>query len=320
VGRGRNAYSPWHMEPGGWWMVIKRTVAEITEDRLTVVAAGVAFYLLLSLFPALGASVALWGVFADPAHVWDIVDLVDGALPGEATTLLRDQLERLVEADEDVLGWSSLVGLGVSLWSANAGTKTLVTGLNVAYEERESRNLLVFHLYTLALTAMMVAAGLTATVVVTLTSALLDAFQVAPWIAQAIRLARWPVLFAGAWAVVTVLYHVGPSRKRPRWAWTMPGALLAVVLWLAASGGLSLYAEQFANYDKTYGSLAGVVLLMLWLWATSLAILLGAELNAELEHQTRVDSTVPPEAPLGKRGAYVADNVAEWDGQAEPTG
>jgi membrane protein len=299
----------------GWWIVLKRTAAEVADDNLTVVAAGVAFYMLLALFPALGAGISLWGLFADPTHVTDVIDWVRGALPREAITLLSEQLRRLVDAERGSLTLGSTIGLLISLWSANAGTKALLAGLNVAYEEKEERNFLTFNLQSLGITLGIIVTGLLAVAGVAAVPAVVDALYLGDTVRAVLRLLRWPVLAAVMMLALAVLYRFGPCRRAAQWQWVSPGAVAACVLWLLASAGFSVYADNFGSYDETYGSLAGVVLLMLWLWVSALVVLLGAELNAESEHQTRHDTTRPPIQPMGERGAYVADHLGEVPGK-----
>lgn len=308
---GADATRPSELPPRGWWIILKRTAREVNDDNLMVIAAGVAFYAMLSLFPALGAGIALWGLFADPSQVGDVLQALSGALPREALALLSDQLQQLVNADEGSLRTGSIVGFAVSMWSANAGTKALIAGLNVAYEEKERRNFLWLNLQSLGLTFGLLITSLLGVAGVVAAPALADAFALGVGAETAIRWLRWPALALVALGVLAVVYRLGPCRRSPRWQWVSPGALAACVGWLAAAGGFSLYADSFGTYDETYGSLAGVVVLMLWLWVSALVVLLGAELNAESEYQTRMDTTRPPDRPMGERGAWVADHAAE---------
>jgi membrane protein len=307
---GRRADEPQQIPPTGWWYILKRLASDISRDNVSLMAAGVAFYGLLSLAPGFTALVALYGLMFDPSQVQAQVQAMEGMIPEEARKLIADQLTTIVQGSSSTLGVSFIISLGLAIWSANSGTSALITALNVAYAEREKRNVLRYYAGTLLLTAAAVVFGILSLVVVAIIPAVVGLLPLGDFGKIVVDWLRWPplvLLFALALAVV---YRYAPSRNEPRWSWVSAGAVLATVLWIAGSALFSLYVEKFATYNKTYGSLGAVVVLLMWLWLSAYAVLIGAELNAEMEHQTARDTTDPPKKPMGRRGAYVADTVA----------
>lgn len=306
-GRGRDATRPSEIPPSGWKDVLWRTWREFNADRAPAVAAGVSFYALLAVFPAMAAFVSLYGLFADVQTVRDQLNLVRGVLPPDALRFLGEQLVRLAEGDGGKLGLAFVVGLGASIWSANAAMKALFDGLNIAYEEREKRGLIKLNLISLGFTFAAIVFGvLVVTAVVALPAGLSLLGYGGP---DPMLLLRWPLLVVVVIGGLSLLYRYGPSREKARWAWVSWGGAAAALLWLLASLAFSAYAGRFANYDKTYGSLGAVIGFMTWTWIAVMVVLLGAELNAELEHQTAVDSTTGAPLPMGKRGAKMADTL-----------
>ena len=307
-GRGRSAARPTHIPPPGLRDVAWRTAREVLQDRLPSVAGGVTFFTLLALFPAIGVFVSLYGLFADVEMVREQLRELAGVIPREVLGIVGDQMERLAGREEASLSLAFGVSLGLSIWSANAGMKALFEGLNTAYEEVERRSFLRLTLTSLACTVG-------AILFLTLVTGLLVAAPLAlDWLGlERLKVLliplRWAVLLLIAVGAFAVVYRIGPSRQPPRWRWVTPGALLAAALWLATSLGFSWYVNNIAHYDATYGSLAAVIGFMVWVWASVIVVLVGAELNSELEHQTAVDSTTGPDRPLGERGAQVADSV-----------
>jgi membrane protein len=309
AGRGRSAEVPQDIPRAGWRDILLRTRRQIGEDRLSIIAAGVAFYALMAIFPALIATVAIYGLLADPQQVEQHVAAVSGLLPREAADILLQQLHDLVGTSQGALGAGAVGGLVLALWSAGAGVRTLMQALNVAYDEEEKRGFFRFHGTALALTlGAIVAAAVAIGFLVALPVALkfLGLGAVAETL---IAYARWPLVAAAMITALSVLYRYGPSRDAPRWRWASWGAVLATALWLAASALFSLYVSQFGSYNETYGSVGAVVILLMWFLLSAYAVLIGAELNAEMERQTRKDTTRGRPQPLGKRRAYAADTV-----------
>jgi membrane protein len=309
-GRGRSASRPTDIPKRGWWDILKRTWEQLGEDNISIVAAGVAFYALLSIFPAFGALVSLYGLVADPAQVEKTVASMQGLLPPEAMAILSDQLQSLVQSPKTGIGISLVVNVVIALWSARAGTGTLMTALNIAYGEPEKRNVVRFNMIAFGLTAAAVIFGIIALLMVAVVPAVLNLLPLPDFLAKLISFVRWPILALFAIGVLAALYRFGPSRTKPRWQWVSWGSVMATVFWLIASIGFSIYVEKFGDYNKTYGSLGAVIILLMWFYISAYIFLAGAELNAEMEHQTARDTTEGPEKPLGARGARMADTVA----------
>jgi membrane protein len=308
-GRGRGARLPWHIPLAGWKDILWRTYQQIGEDRLLAVAAGVVFYGLLAIFPAISAFVSVYGLFADVATVRDHLSLVAQVVPADALGPIEEQVGRVTATGNGTLSLAFLLSLGIALWSANAGMKAIIDALNVAYDETERRGFIKLTLISLAMTACVIIAGLIAVGAVVVFPLVTSFLGLGSETGTLIAVLRWPVLVATLLLGLAVLYRFGPNRTKPRWQWVSVGSVVAAVLWLAGSAALSLYLSRFADYGATYGSLAAGIGLMMWLWLSAIVVLLGAELNAEIEHQTARDSTVGPDKPLGARGATMADTV-----------
>lgn len=289
--------------------VLARTRSEVRDDRVTLVSAGVAFYALLALVPALVALISIYALVADPANVESQVGDWLRAAPLEVRELLASQLRAIAERGASTAGLGVGVGVLAGLWSASNGVDNVVKALNIAYDEEETRGFVRRRGLSLLLTLGAVAFVLVAVGLIAVVPALLDRTGLGGAAKAAIGALRWVLLLAGMATALAVLYRVGPDRDDPRWNWLSPGAVGATVLWLVASAGFSIYTSTFAGYERTYGSLGAIVVLMLWLWITSLCVVLGAELNAELEHQTRHDTTTGTPRPMGQRDAHVADTL-----------
>ena len=308
-GRGRGARYPWHIPWAGWKDILWRTYAQVNEDRLLLVAAGVVFYGLLAIFPAISAFVSIYGLFTDASTVEQHVSLLADVIPADAMGPVEEQVRRVSGAGSGSLSVTFLVSLAVALWSANAGMKAVIDALNVAYGEREKRGFIKLTLISFMFTLGVIVAALgaiAAIVVFPIATSFLgvgsEAAMLASWL-------RWPILLLALLFGLGVLYRFAPSRTKPRWQWVSLGSVVAAVLWLGGSAALSFYFSRFADYTATYGSLAAGIGLMTWMWLSAIIVLLGAELNAEIEHQTAFDSTIGREKPLGARGAEVADTV-----------
>jgi len=306
---GAQASAPTEIPLRGWRQIAVRGWKEASADQIPLLGAGVAFFGFLALFPALVALSLVYGLVADPATISDQVASLLAALPPDARALIEDQLQQLASAPPQGLGWGLALTLIVSLWSASGGVGNLVTAVNIAYDEERKRGFVKDKLVALGLTLgaivfmvliIVLVAGLPAVLAIV---GLEGGWR---WLVEAIRWLLVAVLVMGALAV---LYRVAPDREPPKFRWVSIGAAVATVLWLLACVGLSLYVTYFGNYARTYGALAGVVVLLLWLWVTSYAVLLGAEINAEAEEQTAKDSTSGPAKPLGQRGAVKADSI-----------
>lgn len=311
--RGEYADSPSDIPPRGWRDVLLRVKDEISGDNLSVVAAGVAFYSLLAVFPALAALVMIYGLFADPADVQRQLEPLKDVIPPDAFSILDGQLSAVASKGTQPLGLGLILTLGLSLWSATAGIKALFTAMNIAYEERETRNFLKFNAVALLFTILGLAFVLVALAVIAAVPAAVDFLGVEGWPRTGLLLLRWVGLAVFVMIALALLFRYGPSRATARFRWITPGAVVATILWVVGSVAFSFYVQNFASYNKTFGSLGAVVVLLMWFYLTAFIVCLGAELNAELEHQTARDSTTGRERPLGNRGAYVADHAAGTD-------
>ncbi|MGX7872880.1 YihY/virulence factor BrkB family protein [Mesorhizobium sp. ORM6] len=300
AGRGCRAPSPSGMPLNGWRDVLWRVWRDVGDDRLMLIAAGTSFYLLLALFPGLTAFVSLYGFAADPALISDHISYLAGLLPKEGVDLIQTQLNALAAQDRNLLSIGFLVAFAVAFWSANTGIKTLFEAINIAYDEDEKRSFLALTFLSMAFTA---GAMLTAMVLigsVALVPAALGFLSLGAAAGSLLTLLRWPVTLVVVATGISVLYRYGPSREPAKWRWITWGGCIATIVWVAASMGFSYYLENFANYNATYGSLGAIAGLMVWTWISVLILLVGAELNAELEHQTDVDSTTRPSPTNGR--------------------
>lgn len=308
-GRGRQAERPAEIPVRGWKDIAVRTWKEFRDDEIPMISAGVTFYTLLALFPGIGAFVALWGLFGDVAEARADLARLAVVLPGGAITLIGDQMTNVAATGDGGLSLAAFGGLLVSLWSANGATKAIITGLNIAYDEKEARGFVRKTATSLAFTLGFLGFVIAAAAVLVLQPAI--AAYAGASTARVFGLVAWPVLFAALVAGLAVLYRYGPSRDPARWRWLTWGSVCAGVVWLSASTLFSLYVGHFGSYDRTYGPLGAVIGFMTWTWISSMVVLLGAELNSEIEHQTAVDFTVGTRSPLGARGAVMADTVGE---------
>ncbi|HUC10382.1 MAG TPA: YihY/virulence factor BrkB family protein [Stellaceae bacterium] len=288
-----------------------RVYQRMTRDRLLLIAAGVTFYLVLAIFPGVSALVSVYGLFFDPKTMVGHLSLVAGVAPGGAIDVLRDQLTRLGQQSGTALGISFFVSLVVALWSATSGVKAIFDGLNVAYEEEEKRSFLTLTAVALIFTIGLIGFVLLLLAAVVALPVALHYFPLSGLTNIVLKIARWPLLFVLVAFALSVFYRYGPSRVEPQWRWITWGSASATGLWLVASILFSWYVANFGSYNKTYGSLGAIVGFMTWTWLSIVVVLLGAQLNAEMEHQTARQSTAGPPKPLGARGAKMADSVGE---------
>jgi membrane protein len=307
---GRDVAQPHQFPRVGWWMILKRTFAQASEDRLLTEAAGVAFYTLLAAFPAIAALISLYGLIADPATVGQQIEMLSGVIPGGGMQLIEEQVRRVTEKPQTTLGLSVFIGLAISLWSANQATKAMFDALNVVYEEKEKRSFIRFTLVTLAFTLGGLAFAIVAMGAVIVLPIVFNVVGLGSQVEWLLRVARWPLLVLMVGIILAAMYRCGPSRERARWRWVTWGSAMASVVWLAGSLAFSWYVENFGSYNETYGSLGAVIGFMTWIWISAAVVLLGGELNAEMEHQTARDTTTGPEQPIGTRGARMADTIA----------
>lgn len=307
--RGRNARSPSEIPVKGWKDIVLRIYANIGEHRILALAAGVTYYSILAIFPALAALVAIYGLFSDPAGIAKHLDEISGVAPSGAIDVAREQLTRLSTKSHQTLGFTFIIGLSVSLWSANAAMKSLFDTLNIIHGEREKRGLIKLNAISLTFTIAGIAFILAALGSVVVIPVVLNYIWLSNSTDLLVRIARWPVMFAGLALALACIYRFGPSRQAPRWTWISWGSAAATLAWLAASALFSWYASNFGKFNETYGSLGAAIGFMTWLWVSAIVILLGAELDAEMEHQTARDTTTGEPKPMGGRGARMADTL-----------
>ncbi len=306
---GRLAARPHQIPWAGWKRVLRRTATEVITDRISLVAAGCAFYATLALFPAISMIISIYGLVFDPATVEPQLAQLRDLLPPSAFSLISDRVHVLVSKPQGDLTFSLVISICIALWSSATGTKSILGALNLAYEEREQRGFLRFQLTALGLTLGGMVAAAVGIGALVLLPAVETFLGISAWAKLLARVASLGVLVVFVMFALSLLYRFGPSRKSPSWHWVTPGSSLATLLWLVASVLFSYYVGHLASYDATYGPLGAVVGVMMWFWVTAFVVLAGAELNAELELQTAQDST-GAEKPIGTRGAYVADHVA----------
>jgi membrane protein len=292
----------------GWKDIALRAYRDVGENRIMLVSAGVTFFALLAIFPAIAALVSVYGLVADASTINDQLASLQGIVPQGALDILGDQVKLLNDKGDATLGVSLFIGVALSVWSANGGMKHIFDALNLVYNEREKRNFFILNLVSLAFTAgalLFLVSALSAVVVLPVVFVFMGVSEDAWWLA----LLRWPALLLAVLGGLAVLYRYGPSRDAPRWRWVSAGSVLAGVLWLGGSLLFSWYVANFGSYNKTYGSLGAAIGFMTWIWLSTTIVLLGAQLNAEIEHQTAEDTTVGEPQPLGARGANMADHV-----------
>src|SRR5215471_20068308 len=309
--RGRGAQTPSEIPARGWKDIFWRIYQNISEDRVVLMAAGIAFYSILALFPAIAALVALYGLFADPGTIAGNLDQVADILPGGAIEIIRDELNRVAAQGRSTLGFAFIIGLAVSLWSANAALKSLFDALNLVYNEDEKRGLIKLNLISLAFTTATILFVLLALAAIVVVPIVINFFGLTDAANLIMRIARWPLLLIVVAVGLAVVYRYGPSRAKAQWRWITWGSAFAAVAWLALSILFSWYAANFGSYNKTYGSLGAIIGFMIWMWLSAIVVLIGAEIDAEMEHQTARDTTTGAPKPMGGRGVTMADTVGE---------
>ncbi|MEZ5933561.1 MAG: YihY/virulence factor BrkB family protein [Alphaproteobacteria bacterium] len=309
--RGRLANTPSDFPALGWRDILWRVWAALGQDNVSIVAAGVAFYGMLAVFPAITSFVSIYGLLADPADVHAQFAAFRGVIPDQAWDLMNQQLQAVASSSEQRLGIGAAVGLIIALWSGGAGIRALMTALNIAYREVEKRSFMRFYGTAFVFTLGIVVIGIFSLGVIVVVPVVLNLIKLGALSAALIKVLPWLVLAAVITIALGALYRHGASRRAPKTRWVSAGAVLATVLWLFSSILFSFYVANFASYNQTYGSLGAVVILLMWFWISAYIVLLGAELNAEMEHQTRIDTTEGRPKPMGQRGAFVADHVGE---------
>ena len=310
-GRGREAPTPWSIPLKGWWDIARRVFDKLVEQNVTILAAGIAFFAVLALFPALGAIVTLFALVADPIAVSERFAELSALLPSDVASIIDRQLHKLAGQERQGLGIGLVIGLLFAIWSARRSIDALMRAVTVAYDERETRGLIHMTLISYVMT-------FGAILLLVLTIALLVALPtVLAWlplsglVSLGANAGGWLLFFAVVMFALGVLYRHGPPRRSARVRWLSTGSVVATLLWVLGSAGFSLYVKSFGNFNETYGTLGAIVVLLLWFFVGAYSIVLGAVLNAEMEHQTARDTTVGEPKPMGERGAFVADTLGE---------
>jgi membrane protein len=317
---GHQAEHPREIPKRGWWNILKRVYDSINEKNLSILAAGVAFYTMLAIFPALAALVAVYGLVANPATVQHEINAIHGLIPGEAQTLIATYLKSITSSSSSKLGIGLVVSLLVALWSARSGTVTLIEALNISYEEKEKRGVIRYELVAIGMTAAAILFGIVALTLVAAVPAAMNLVPISGVWKTAGYFLPWPILVVALFVGLAAAYRFLPSREEAKWRWVSWGGMLATALWIIASIGFSFYVTEFGNYDKSFGSLGAVVILLTWLYLSAYVVLIGACLNAEMEHQTARDTTTGAEKPMGQRGARMADTVVDNGAQDSSAG
>lgn len=306
---GRGAAWPSEIPSRGWRDIVLRVKDNLSRHNTSLIAAGIAFYVFLAIPSAITALVSLYGLVFDPRNVERQVAAMQGVLPAEVIKLVSDQLQAIIARPTATLGIGLVLSVLLAIWSARSANSALVSALNITYEEPERRNFFWLQAISFGLTLGAVLFAVVALALIAVLPAVLYLLPLGELGMTVATILPWPILLVLVMVMLAAIYRYAPSRQEPRWRWVSWGAVVATVLWLAGSAAFSVYVSKFASYDKTYGSLGAVVVLLLWLYLTAFIVLLGAEMNAEIEHQTARDSTTGRQRPLGQRGARMADTV-----------
>ena len=313
---GIHAEKPTQIPWRGWKQIVKRAWAEHKADNMPIIGGGVAFFGFLAIFPGLIALISIYGLVASPETVTQQIEDISTQLPDEAAQLIGEQLTSIAANSGRALTVGLVVSILAALWTASGGVGNLVTAVNIAYDEVETRNFLKLRGLSLGLTLGAVAFVIVAFGLLAVVPVVLDALPLGIVGTILAHVVRWTLLLAMFAGSLAVVYRAAPDRDAPRFRWVSLGAVVATVLWALVSVGFSLYVDNFGSYDKTYGTIAGVIVLMLWLYLTCYLVLLGAEINSEAEHQTAQDTTKGEPEPMGSRDATMADSLPD---PPEPT-
>jgi membrane protein len=312
--KGHQATSPAEMPAPAWKDILSRTYKRTWDDNVALVSAGVAFYGFFALLSLLGLIVLVYGFVADPNDVIEHMRDLTAVLPGDVAYIIGEQLMTAVRSSQGTKGFGIVLAFLVAVYGGTNGATSVITALNIAYEEKEKRSLFRFYLLAVGMTvgALIVALlALAATAAIGFLQHLLP--KASPAAVVAGKFVGYLLLALLAALIASVLYRFGPSREDAQWKWITPGSLFAAVAWLLLTVAFGFYVGHFTNYHASYGSLGAVVALLTWMYLSAYAFVFGAELNSEIEHQTAKDSTTGSPEPMGDRGAWAADNVATDD-------
>ncbi|WDR03238.1 YihY/virulence factor BrkB family protein [Devosia algicola] len=307
--RGRQAETPGAIPANGWKDIAWRLFRSLKQDRVLLTSAGVTFYILFALVPTLTAFVSIYGLFNDRATVTDQVALLVGIVPTSGLDIITDQLTRLTGESARALSFALIASLAVAFWSSSAGVRAMFQAMNVAYHEEEKRSFVVLYLVALVFTIAGAMAGLFIVSIVLILPTVLNLLPGTTGLEWIVRIASYVIMMIVLLLGISALYRWGPSRENAKWRWLTPGAAVSLIALGATSIGYSWYVSNFGDYNAAYGSLGALIGFLTWIWISVTIVILGAEFNSELEHQTAQDTTTGPDEPLGQRGAYMADTV-----------
>ncbi|WP_229359139.1 YihY/virulence factor BrkB family protein [Halomonas salipaludis] len=309
--RGRRAEQPGQIGGLGWLDIAWRVKREMSDDNITMLAAGVAFYALLAVFPALAAIISIWALVLDPHDITRQIAELSRFIPPGAAAIIEHQANEISENTDAGLSVAAVGSLVVAMFVASKGVRGLILGLNIVYGEDERRRLAHKATVVSALTVGLIVLTLVTIVFIAGLPLVIGMLGLDSTLVTLISLLRWPALVLMMMLVIAVLYRFAPYRRAPRWEWLSVGTVTATLMWLLGSLGLSFYARHFASFTELYGSLGAVVVLLMWFWLSAFTVLVGAELNGEMERQTRHDTTVGEPRPMGERGAHAADTLGK---------
>ncbi len=301
------ARTPLQFSIKDWRAIIIAVWREIGHDNVTIIAAGVAFFTMLAIFPLITAGLSLYGYIADPADVPATLSGISDLLPPQAWAILNNQIIAVANTPVANLGFRIALGLGAALWSSGAGIRAMMRAMNIAYGERETRGLAVFYALAGSMTLSIIIFLWLSLIIIIGVPAILALLNLDAQLTFATRRLPWIILISLFGFATALLYRIGPSRRAAKMRWILPGSIFATTMWLLISSSFSKFVAQFANYNATYGSLSAVIILLIWFWLTAFVVIVGAVINAEMERHTRVDTTRGPDRPMGARGAAVAD-------------
>ena len=302
-----DAASPLQFNRKDIWHIAKCSYGEVSRDNVSIVAAGVAFFTLLALFPLISACLSIYGYLADPTSAQSHLNAVSGLLPEEAWNLINNQVQSVASTSNSGLELRIICNLILALWAAGAGIRAMMRALNIAYDEQEKRHPIIFYGIGISLTLLMMLFVSASLVVIVGLPTVLNFLKLDEISGGLTKWLPWGLLLSIFTLMTTVLYRYGPSRRPAKIRWVLPGVIFATIAWLLISVGFSYFVSAFSTYNATYGSLSAVIILLIWLWLTAFAVIMGAEINGEMERHTCVDTTRGPERPIGERGAAMAD-------------
>ena len=308
---GRNADAPHEIPKQGWKDVLKRVKQGIKEDRLSMISAAMAYYALFAFVPALSAIVLMYAWISDPAEIQSHINIISDFIPPEGRTILNNQLGALAGKASSSIGFGAIGALVIALWSASKGSKAIIEAMNMIYEEKETRGFFKLNFFALGMTLLGAVLGILAIGVIVVVPVLMKFVDFLPMTSTLATVGSWALLLGIFSFYLSFAYRFAPDRENAKWKWVSWGAVFSAVSWALVSALFSWYAKEFGNFNKTYGSLGAIIVLMTWFYISSFVVLIGAEINAEMEHQTSKDSTTHPEKPMGERDAHMADTLGE---------